>query len=152
MDEGFSITFLKNGEAEIGWSLSQQKIELISLYFDKPPYNLRKALRIYHVVNHDFIRSDASFYEKELLSEDTSYQYNEFIMGQSYFFEVGIKLDDKKFLTLIRSSLYSISSNSEQFSVQEKRENLKGNFSSPAWSESVSTYTLYENQENGWKQ
>jgi len=152
MDEGFSITFLNNGEAEIVWKLSTQKIELISLYFNKPSHNFVKALRIYRVGNDEFPSRYGSFHEEELLREETSYHYNKFIVGQSYVFEIGIKLDDKKFLPLLRSNLFRIFPEHEISPVRKTREYFKENFTSPAWSERVSTYSLYENHISGWKQ
>ncbi|WP_077213977.1 DUF4912 domain-containing protein [Bacillus dakarensis] len=147
MDEGFSLTLINDGEAKITWHLSPQKIQLISLFFDRLPYTFVKALRIYQLQNHEFNGNHACFYELELQQEDTSCLYNNFTMGQSYIFEVGIKLDEKTFIPLLRSSLFSIH---DEY-VREEIDYFKVNDSSPDWAERVSTYSLYENFNDGWK-
>lgn len=139
-----------NKRACIQWGLSPQKMKLVSLYFNEPFPNFKKQLRIYHVTGIVFDGYNAlGFQELSVRDSEGSLNIEGLKSGHSYCLELGIVLKRNKFFPILRSNTKKIPGAEVEIDPFSEVGNDRED-SMPEWSQSVSTYTLYENLNNGW--
>lgn len=134
----------------IHWGLSPQKMKLVSLYFNQPFPKFQIQLRIYRVTGVQFDGYNALGFQKLIVRDsEGSLKIEGLEPGFSYCLELGIILKRNKFLPLLRSNTKKIPGARMGIDAFSEME-LDREDSMPKWSQSVSTYTLYDNVNNGW--
>lgn len=144
----FSV--LGNERIIIHWGLSPQKKKIVSFYFNQPFPSFQKQIRIYHASGVYFDGYNASGFKKLIVHDNEgSLIIKGLEAGCSYCLELGIVLERNKFFPLIRSKTKEIPGRREigEFLTDE---GIDCENSKPIWSKAVSTYTLYDNDNNGW--
>lgn len=141
---------LGNEQIIIHWGLSPQKKKIVSIYFNQLFPSFQKQLRIYHVSGVQFDGYNASGLKKLIVHDNEGSLIIKGVKaGCSYCLELGIVLERNRFFPLIRSKTKKIPGKREigEF-LAEKGIDCEN--SKPIWSKAVSTYTLYDDDNNGW--
>lgn len=140
-----------NKRACIHWGLSPQRIKLVSLYFNQPFPKFKKQLRLYHVTGVQFDGYNAlGFHEMIVRNVEGSLNIEGLKAGYSYCVELGIVLKRNKFFPLLRSNTQKIPGVGTEIIDTFTEMGTDSENSMPNWAQAVSTYTLYDNLNNGW--
>ncbi|GLB58202.1 DUF4912 domain-containing protein [Cytobacillus sp. NCCP-133] len=145
-EDKITLTPVSNDKVIAGWKLSVYKENMAAQFFDRPIDSWRKALRIYDVTGVIFNGENAqSDHEVALSERDKEWTFKGLKPGRVYCIELGIKLEEDQFFPLLRSSaLHSSDAAIEKFPPPKE-----GIQKAAEWSENVSTYTYYENIDEG---